>query len=270
MKESKATNQTFNWPILSNPLHKICKLWRIAKWVHFLIPKVKAYYTPGDLNTSVSKLLAISMFCFQHCSIYKRQWHMRPSHWTLQASSILLHVLYISTRLVVHMPASNSWEFSMVCSWINVVSSRVWKLAHAWSTGKICEFDRTDAFLLHLLEKVNRLVILPSFHMFYKSSIPWKIVPLYSAQCQCNYFCFHPGGDFYWSPSHSPSHGFLRLKSGNLGLNLQQEIQIKMIRCAPITQHKHNSYHSNSENRWPVLLIAFVFSYLISSQPQIC
>ncbi len=90
----KATNQTFNWPMLSNPLHKICKFWRIAKWVHFLIPKVEAHYMPGDLNTSVSKLLGISMFCFQHCSMYKRQWHMRPSHWTLQASSMLLHLLY--------------------------------------------------------------------------------------------------------------------------------------------------------------------------------
>jgi hypothetical protein len=32
---------------------------------------------------------------------------------------------------------------------------------------KKCEFVRTDAFLLHLLEKVNCLVILASFHMFY-------------------------------------------------------------------------------------------------------
>lgn len=270
MKESKATNQTFNWPILSNSLHKICKLWRIAKWVHFLIPKVKAYYTPGDLNTSVSKLLAISMFRFQHCSIYKRQWHMRPSHWTLQASSILLHVLYISTRLVVHMPASNSWEFSMVCSWINVVSSRVWKLAHAWSTGEICGFDRTDAFLLHLLEKVNRLVILPSFHMFYKSSIPWKIVPLYSAQCQCNYFCFHPGGLLLITkPQSLPRLLMLEIWKPWANVTTRNPNQNDQVCAHHITQ-KHNSYHSNSENRWPVVLIAFVFSYLISSQPQIC
>lgn len=90
MKESKATNQTFNWPILSNPLHKICKLWRIAKWVHFLIPKVKAYYTPGDLNTSVSKLLAISMFRFQHCSIYKRLAH---------------EAISLNTPSILHTPA---------------------------------------------------------------------------------------------------------------------------------------------------------------------
>lgn len=176
---------------------------------------------------------------------------------------------FVSTRLVVYtciqlMRVFNGLFMDKPCLFKSVEASTC--MEH-WIK---CEFDRTDAFLLHLLEKVNRLVILPSFHMFYKSSIPWKIVPLYSAQCQCNYFCFHPGGLLLITkPQSLPRLLMLEIWKPWANLTTRNPNQNDQV-CAHHTTQKHNSYHSNSENRWPVVLIAFVFSYLISSQLQIC
>lgn len=71
--------------------------------------------------------------------------------------------------------------------------------------------------------------------MFYKSSIPWKIGPIVQCPVPVQLFLLPPRGTSIDHQATVPPTGFLRMKSGNLGLNLQQEIQIKMIRCAPIT-----------------------------------
>ncbi len=160
----------------------------------------------------------------------------------------------------------------MVCSWISLVSFKSVQASTCMEHWEKCEFVTTDAFLMHLLGKVNCLVMLPTFHMFYKSSIPWKTVPLYSAWCQCSYFCFHPGGFLLITkPQSLPWLLMLEIWIPWAHLTTRNPNQTDQV-CVHHTAQKHNSYHSNSENRWPVVLIAFVFSstYLISSQPQIC
>jgi hypothetical protein len=80
--------------------------------------------------------------------------------------------------------------------------------------------------------------------MFYKSSIPWKIVPLYSARASATIFA-STQGDFYWSPSHSPMASYAwNLDTLGSSYNKKSKSNWSQV-CVHHTARKHSSYHSN-------------------------
>jgi hypothetical protein len=79
----------------------------------------------------------------------------------------------------------------MSCSWTSLLSASASKSLHALITWTNLNLP-THAFLLHLLEKLHHLLMLPILHIFCKLLILCKNVQLQCAWCHCSHLCCHP------------------------------------------------------------------------------
>jgi len=156
-----------------------------------------------------------------HISHVRISWSSQWAHFwggillnTLQASSMLPHFAYMSTKLLP-TKTSNSQPVWMSCLWTSLPSSNVRKAAHALITWI----------------KVNLLGLTPCCRICWKSYITVSSCPSFtcfvSFRLHANTLnCTIPGafaaisaathGEFHQSSAQSASHVFLCLKSGYL------------------------------------------------------
>ncbi len=161
----------------------------------------------------------------------------------LQASSMLPHFAYMSTKLLP-TKTSNSQRVWTSCLWTSLPSSNVRKAAQCFNQLNKSEFVRTHSLLLHLLEKLHHHLQSPILHMFCKLPIACKYVELHYTWCLCSYLCCHP----WWVSSVLYTKCFpcvLVLKSGYPSFVNNQKSRSSW--SAMYSPHPGNKYHKNRE-----------------------